>query len=99
MSSRPSRPIRYLPLWAVALWEALPLSKEDSLGTIILFIYFKDFLYLFMRHTHTHTHRETEAETQAEGEAGSPMWDSIPRPRGHALSQRQCCPDGVTQAP
>ena len=32
-------------------------------------LYFKDFIYLFIRHTHTHTH--TEAETQAEGEAGS----------------------------
>ena len=35
-----------------------------------LFVY-KDFIYLFMRHTHTHTHTHTQAETQAEGEAGS----------------------------
>ena len=34
-------------------------------------VFFKDFVYLFMRHTHTHTEREREAETQAEGEAGS----------------------------
>ena len=29
-------------------------------------VFFKDFIYLFMRHTHTE-----KAETQAEGEAGS----------------------------
>ena len=33
----------------------------------ILFIYFLDLIYLFMRDTHT----EREVETQAEGEAGS----------------------------
>ena len=32
---------------------------------------------------------QREAETQAEGEAGCPMQDSIPGPRGHVLSQRQ----------
>ena len=32
---------------------------------IYLFLFFKDFIYLFMRDT------EREAETQAEGEAGS----------------------------
>ena len=30
-------------------------------------IFFKDFIYLFMRDTHTHT----EEQTQVEGEAGS----------------------------
>ena len=33
----------------------------------IPFIFFKDFIYLFMRDTHT----DKKAETQAEGEAGS----------------------------
>ena len=32
-----------------------------------LFIYFKNFVYLFIRDTHTHR----QAETEAEGEAGS----------------------------
>ena len=36
---------------------------------MVMFLFFKDFIYLFMRDTHTHT----EAETQAEGEASS-LW-------------------------
>ena len=44
----------------------LNFSKYAHRDTYIgLFIYFKDFIYLFMRDT------EREAETQAEGEAGS----------------------------
>ena len=34
-------------------------------------IFFKDFIYLFMRDTEREGGREREAETQAEGEAGS----------------------------
>ena len=41
---------------------------------------------------------ERKAETQAEGEAGSPMWDLIPGPRDHALSQRQSLKHRATQA-
>ena len=37
----------------------------DVLPNRVSFLFFKDFIYLFMRHT------EQEAETQAEGEAGS----------------------------
>ena len=44
-------------------------------------------MYSFTRDT------QREAETQAKGEVGflwgSPMWDSIPGPRDHTLSQRQ----------
>ena len=39
----------------------------DSATLKMFCIFFKDFIYLFMRDTH----REKEAETQAEGEAGS----------------------------
>ena len=42
----------------------------------LILIFFKDFIYLFMRDP------ERKAETQAEGEAGSPQGD-------HELSQRQ----------
>ena len=61
---------------------------------LLLFYFFKDFVYLFMRDT------EREAETQAEGEAGSsgsPMRDSIPGPQDHALSQMQTLNRGATQ--
>ena len=51
-------------------------------------IFFKDFIYLFMRDTEG----MRGAETQEEGEAGStqgPKRDSIPGPRGQALGRRQ----------
>ena len=36
-----------------------------------LFIYFKDFIYLFIRDTQRERERERKRERQAEGEAGS----------------------------
>ena len=52
-----------------------------------------------MRHTHTHTHTQRERERDVGGRdtdrgrsrlhAGSPKWDSIPGPQGHALGWRQ----------
>ena len=43
-------------------WDEVPIIHFASLA-------FKDFIYLFMRHTQRE--REREAETQEEGEAGS----------------------------
>ena len=49
---------------------------------------FKNIFYLFMRDTHTHRDRDI-------GRGGSrlpvriPMWNSIPEPWDHDLSQRQ----------
>ena len=43
-------------------WSLVKLNFKER-----KFIFFKDFIYLFMRDTE----REKEAETQAEGEAGS----------------------------
>ena len=51
----------------------------------VLFFYFKDFMYLFMRDI------EREAGTKTEGEAGSiqePMWDLILGPQDHTLGRR-----------
>ena len=45
-------------------------------------IYFKDFIYLFMRD-------RGESRFPAENQAGSLMRDLIPGPRHHDLSQRQ----------
>ena len=57
--------------------------------SIILFIHlFKDFIYLFMRDTRERESRDTGRE-RSRLLAGSPMWDWIPGPRDHALSQRQ----------
>ena len=55
-----------------------------------------------MRATERETETETKRETEREGErgrdigrgkssllAGSPMWESIPGPQDHSLSQRQ----------
>ena len=48
------------------------------------------------------TQREREAERHSRGRsrlpAGSPMWDSIPAPRDHDLSQKQMLNHGATQA-
>ena len=54
-----------------------------TLTIILNYLFFKDFIYLFIRDT------EREAETQAGGRsrlhAGSPMWDSILGLQDHAL--------------
>ena len=58
-----------------SIFPVLPLSDATVkftqinlfLKLVYLFIYFKDFIYLFMRDRETHR----EAETQAEGEASS----------------------------
>ena len=54
---------------------------------LFCFIFFKDFIYLYMGHT------QRKAETQAEEATGS-LWGSlmqdwIPGPQDHNLSQRQ----------
>ena len=41
------------------------------------FSFFNFYLFMIV------TQREREAETQAEGEAGNPMWDSIPGLQDH----------------
>ena len=46
---------------------------------IIVFFYFKHFIYLFLRD------REREREREAEGEAGSMTWDSIQGLQDQAL--------------
>ena len=50
-------------------------------------------LFFFLRFYLFIHERQRVAETQAEGEAGSMqgarMWDPIPGPQDHALSQRQ----------
>ena len=57
-------------------------------------VFFKDFVYLFMRDT------KKEAETQAEGEAGS-LWEphAILGPQDHNLSQRHTLNHWATQVP
>uniref|UniRef100_A0A8C0TM34 Gastric triacylglycerol lipase n=1 Tax=Canis lupus familiaris TaxID=9615 RepID=A0A8C0TM34_CANLF len=94
------RGLREGPRWVSGVWPCprlevflvLPLYSTPSkfrdtsnpIG-VAFFLSFRDFTYLFMRDT------EREAETQVGGEAGSmqgpPMRDSIPGPRGHALSR------------
>ena len=56
---------------------------------------FKDVIYLFDREsTSRGSGRQREREKQAPRWAGSLMWDSIPGPRDHDLSQRRMsCPE------
>ena len=51
----------------------------ECIEGIYLFYFFKDFVYLFMRHR--------EAETQAEGEAGS-LWGGPSRTQSQALGSQ-----------
>ena len=64
---------------------------------------FKDFIYLFMRDTHTERERDRNTgRGRSRLPAGSPMWDSIPGPWGHALGRRQmfnCWATQVSPAP
>ena len=58
--------------------------------------FFKDFIYLCMRDTQ----REAGSNIgrgRSRLPAGSPMWDSIPRPWDHALSQKQLLNHWATQ--
>ena len=61
-----------------------PSSNEPNImfltSSFYLFIFFKDFIYLFMRDAEREREREREAETQAEGGAGSMQgaWHGIP---------------------
>ena len=79
---------------AFAWGKYLPLKKPSSLDNFFVCVFFKDFIYLFMR--------KREAETQAEGEAGSMQrarcgtlfWGI----QGHALSQKQTLNHWATQA-
>jgi hypothetical protein len=64
-------------------------------------LFFKDFiLFYFFKTLFIYSweiQREREAETQTEGEAGSPMWDSIPGLPDDALGQRQALNRCATQ--
>ena len=60
-------------------------SRQKS-SDFIYFLFFKDFIYLFMRDTERG--RDT-GRGRSRLHAGSPTGDSILGPRGHALDQRQ----------
>ena len=51
--------------------------------------FFLDFIYLFMRDTERYRGRDT-GRGRSRLHAGSPMWDSIPGPGDHNLSQGRC---------
>ena len=63
-----------------------PRSDETS------FLFFKDFIYLFMRDTQKERERERGRDTgrgKSRLHAGSPMWDLIPGPQDQALGRRR----------
>ena len=55
----------YLTGYLLYYFDLYSICAFDNRILILLFCFFKDFIYLFMRDTHR------EAKTQAEGEAGS----------------------------
>ena len=59
------------------------------------FLFFKDFIYLFMRDTEK---GRDIGRGRSRLPAGSPMWDLDPGPWDHTLSQRQTLSHRATQA-
>ena len=67
--------------------------SENFMNYIFIYIYiyihilvfFKDFIYLFMRDTQREASRDI-GRWRSRLHAGSPMWDTIPGPWDHALS-------------
>ena len=59
-------------------------------------IYFFKILFIYSWQTHRKRQRH---RGRSRLHAGSPMWDSIPGPQDHALSQRQMLNHWATQAP
>ena len=79
----------YTPSWLSTCLSILMLSRP-------FFFFFKDFIYLFMRH------RERGRDTgggRSRLPAGSPTWDSILGPWGHAMDRRQTLHPRAPQAP
>ena len=52
------------------------------------YLFKKYFIYLFMKDTERERSRDT-GRGRSRPHAGSPTWDSIPGPRGHALGWRE----------
>ena len=65
-------------------WEALP---SVSLWKAMTFLFFHDFIYLFMRDTHRERGRDI-GRRRKRLHAGSATGDSIPGLQDHTLSQR-----------
>ena len=66
----------------------------------VLFFYFyvlKDFIYSFIHERHRERGRDL-GRGRSRLLTGSPMWDSTPESRDHALSQRQMLNRWATQA-
>ena len=58
------------------------------MGIRCFFFFLKKIFYLFFHERHTERGRDT-GRARSRLPAGSSMWDSIPGPRHHTLSQKQ----------
>ena len=70
------------------LRQTLTCSAEIRDSIPIVYLFFKDFIYLFMRDPERERSRDT-GRGRSSLYAGTPMWDSIPGLQDHALGQRQ----------
>ena len=63
-------------------------GRSDLLGCVLFyfFYFFKDFIYLLMRDTER---GRDIGRGRSKLLMGNPMWDSIPGPQDHNLSQRK----------
>ena len=85
------------------LLEQVQIPDERLKGGIVLFIIFKDFIYLFIHSFILHDRHRQKGRDIGRGRinrlhAGSLMRDSIPEPRDQTLSRRQTLNYWATQA-
>ena len=81
--------LRFSFLYAPRIFQTIPSMLYLPRLFVVLslyvqghsFLFFKDFIYLFMKDTERDRGRGRNRLAE-----GSPMWDSIPRPWDHALS-------------
>ena len=59
-----------------------PIIRKEM--ELVLFCFFKDFIYLFMRDTERERGRDTD-KGRSRLHVGSPMWDLYPGLQDHAL--------------
>ena len=86
----------------IAVMHILPSTHTPILASIHLmsdtfYLFLKRFFFIYSWEIHTERGRDT-GRGRSRLHAGSPMWDSIPGPQDHALSQRQTLNHWATQA-
>ena len=79
---------------AVQLWD---LGQYLNFFWTLKFLFVPFFKILFIYSWETQRERQRHKQREKQAPCGEPVWDSIPGPQGHALSQRQMLNHWATQ--